>query len=56
MQMVYPGLQDLMVDREADDGQIILGTWTDEGVLEETPQVIATTPATREGKRVRLHT
>ena len=42
MQIRYAGLQNVTLDREADDHQVICGAWRDEGVLQDVQNVMGT--------------
>ena len=55
MRLRYPGLQNALLDREADDHQVVPGAWRDDGVLQEVRNVRGASSETRDGKRLRVY-
>jgi hypothetical protein len=53
MRTRYPGLQNVLLDREREDHQVVPGAWREEGILQEMNNVGGTT-VTKGGKRQRI--
>ena len=55
MRIRYPGLQNVLLDREGEDHQMIPGAWRDEAVFQDMQDVRGPTSETRRGKRQRIY-